>query len=164
MNEIRYLSEADDRYEISSIYEKSWKTAYRGIVPGEFLDSIPEGRWASKVDTPEWKTLVFACNSKLVGTCSFCASRFEEFRGYGEIISIYFLPEFTGKGYGRQLLERAISELGKAGYCDVHLWVLEDNRNARAFYSKLGFEDTDRIIEDEIGDKKLKEICVVRRI
>lgn len=164
MNEIRYITETDDRYEISSIYEKSWKSAYRGIVPDGYLDSIPEGRWASKVDNPEWKSLVFVEEGKIVGTCSLCASRFEAFRGYGEIISIYFLPEYTGKGYGRQLLDRAISELRKDGYRDVHLWVLEENLNARAFYSKLGFEETDSIIEDEIGGKKLKEISLVRRI
>lgn len=164
MNEIRYLADTDDRAEISGIYEKSWKNAYRGIVPDSYLDSIPEGRWASKVDNSEWKTLVFSCDGKLVGTCSFCASRFDDFRGYGEIISIYFLQEYTGKGYGRKLLERAISELRKDGYSVVHLWVLEENLNARAFYSKLGFTETGSVIEDEIGGKKLKEISVVRRI
>lgn len=164
MNEIRYITETDDRSEISAIYEKSWKYAYRGIVPDDYLDSIPEGRWASKIDNPEWKTLVFTCDGKPVGTCSFCASRFDDFRGYGEIISIYFLPGCTGKGYGRKLLERAISELRKDGYSYVHLWVLEQNRNARAFYSKLGFEDTESVIEDEIGGKMLKEISLVRRI
>ncbi len=164
MNEIRYLTDTDDRSEISGIYEKSWKNAYRGIVPDSYLDSIPAGRWASKVDNPEWKTLVFVQDGRLIGTCSYCASRFEEYIGYGEIISIYFLPECTGKGYGRQLLERAVSELKKDGYSDVHLWVLEENLNARAFYSKLGFEKTDSVIEDEIGGKKLKEISLVRRI
>ena len=41
--EIRYHSESDDRKEISRIYEESWKYAYRGIIPQEYLDAIPEG-------------------------------------------------------------------------------------------------------------------------
>lgn len=45
--EIRHIQKDDDRSAISRIYEESWKFAYRGIVPQEYLDSIPEGRWAS---------------------------------------------------------------------------------------------------------------------
>ena len=41
MRTIRYINENDDRNKISSVYEQSWKTAYRGKVPDDYLDSIP---------------------------------------------------------------------------------------------------------------------------
>ena len=50
--EIRYITESDNRDAISRIYEESWKYAYRGIVPQEFLDDLPESRWVEKIGTP----------------------------------------------------------------------------------------------------------------
>lgn len=48
--EIRYLSPNDDLYEVSSVYEKSSKSAYKGILPQDYLDSIPAGRWAESIN------------------------------------------------------------------------------------------------------------------
>ena len=45
--EIRYITPADDRQEISKVYEESWKFAYKGIIPQDYLEGIPEGQWVS---------------------------------------------------------------------------------------------------------------------
>ncbi|WP_218015478.1 hypothetical protein [Dialister micraerophilus] len=50
--EIRYITNSDDRLAISKIYEESWKYAYKGIIPQEYLNSIPEGRWSKNFDIP----------------------------------------------------------------------------------------------------------------
>jgi hypothetical protein len=50
--EIRYIASSDDRTAISRIYEESWKYSYRGIIPQELLDALPESRWADKIDIP----------------------------------------------------------------------------------------------------------------
>ena len=42
--EIRPLRETESRLEVRRIYEESWKSAYRGIVPQAYLDGIPAGR------------------------------------------------------------------------------------------------------------------------
>ena len=94
MSGIRYITESDDRKAISRIYEASWKYAYSGIVPQEYLESIPEGRWADRLDTPGWNTMVYIDDGKYIGTSSFCKSRFDSYPDSGEIISIYFLPEY----------------------------------------------------------------------
>lgn len=156
--EIRYLTPADDRMAISKIYEESWKYAYRGIVPKDYLDSIPEGRWASGLDRENRSTLVCVDGGKLVGTSSFCGSRFEQFPGWGEVISIYLLPDYMGKGLGRLLLESVISELKKLGYTDIFLWVLEENLRARRFYEQFGFSSTDDCLTQTIGGKDLREV------
>ena len=56
--EIRYINDKDDRIAISDIYEESWKHTYKGIIPQEYLENIPKGRWSNKIDTPGWNTIV----------------------------------------------------------------------------------------------------------
>jgi len=136
--EIRFINEDDSRLSISHIYETCWKHAYRGIIPQAYLDSIPKGHWAQAIDNPAWHTLVMLDGKKIIGTSSYCKSRFEDMNGCGEIISIYVLPEYCGKGCGKQLLRAAVNGLRQLGYRDIFLWVLEKNTNARRFYEKFG--------------------------
>ena len=160
---IRYLEPSDDRKAISRIYELSWKYAYAGIIPQDYLDQIPEGRWADKIVTPGWNTLVCIENGEYIGTSSFCRSRFEQYSESGEVISIYFLPEYMGKGYGYRLLSKVVNELKNQGFEEVFLWVLEDNHRARKFYEKFGFLCTGDYIEDSIGGKELREVRYIYR-
>ena len=162
--EIRRIKQTDDRYAVSRIYEESWKFAYKNIIPQSFLDSIPAGRWASRLDAAEMNTLVMIENDDFIGTSSYCKSRFPEFSGFGEIVSIYLLPDYIGKGYGKPLLDAVIGELAKLGYRDIFLWVLEDNLRARKFYEKAGFVQSNEYLDDNIGGKKLREIRYIRRI
>ena len=155
---IRKINDSDNRFEISNIYEQSWKSAYAGIVPQEYLDSIPKGQWASKVDRPGWTTLVCACGRKLIGTTSVSQSRFKEYPDAGEIISIYFLPEYMHRGYGKELLKAAIDELRSQGFKEIFLWVLEENTNARRFYESQGFRQADGKVEVELAGKRLIDI------
>ena len=156
--EIRRLRTGDDRAEISRVYEESWKTAYKGIIPQEYLDSIPEGGWASGLDQPSRHTLLCTCEGRIVGTASFSKSRFEHLPSSGEIISIYFLPEYTGRGYGKALLNAAINELQQMGFYDIFLWVLEENLPARGFYEKIGFAFSGEFTQTHIGGKLLREM------
>lgn len=156
--EIRYASSMDDPLKISKVYEASWKYAYRGIIPQDYLDSIPEGRWASGFDNPNRKILVCAEAGRIVGTSSFCSSRFEQFSGWGEVIALYLLPEYMGKGYGKRLLETAVTQLRKQGSANVFLWVLEENHRARHFYERFGFLPTSDFLEADIGGKALREV------
>ncbi len=157
--EIRQIEPDDDRYAISNIYEESWKSAYRNIIPDSYLESIPKGRWVPKLDREGMNSAVIIENGVFIGTSGYCGSRFSEFDGFGEILSIYFLPEYTGKGYGIQLLNFVIDELRKSGYKDVFLWVLEENMRARKFYEKAGFIKTEKYLDDNIGGKALREIA-----
>lgn len=156
--QIRYIEPTDNRLEISRVYEESWKFAYKGIIPQDYLDSIPDGHWASGIDRPGWKTMVCIDNGKIIGTSSFCKSRFEQFQGWGEVISIYLLPDYIGKGYGKALMGAALSELKRQGYENVFLWVLEENAGARDFYERFGFLPTNDFLDDNIGGKDLREI------
>ncbi len=160
--EIRHIQENDDRLSVSNIYEEGWKFAYRGIVPQDYLDSIPPGRWVPYLDQDGVHSLMMTEDGKLIGTSSYSRSRTAQFHDFGEIISIYLLPEYMGRGYGRLLLEAAVKELEKLGYEDIFLWVLAENRNARKFYERCGFTPTQHYMYHEIGGKKLQEIQYCR--
>lgn len=159
--EIRYLKPDDDRFAVSRVYELSWKYVYDGIIPQSFLDSIPEGQWVTHLDDPHRMTMLCLEDDIIVGTSSFGKSRFKGLEDYGEIISIYFLPEYMGKGYGRALLEAVTAELLKMGYKDIFLWVLEENFRARGFYERQGFVLTDDCLVNSIGGTDLREIRYV---
>ncbi len=146
---------------ISKVYEESWKSAYKGIIPQDYLASIPKGRWVQGLDNQGRKTLVCIDNGKIFGTTSFCKSRFEQFQGWGEIISIYLLPDYVGKGYGKSLMDATLLELKKQGYENVFLWVLEENYRARNFYERYGFLLVDDFLDDTIGGKNLREVRYV---
>ncbi|MEY8298340.1 MAG: N-acetyltransferase family protein [Emergencia timonensis] len=162
--EIRLMNDSDDRKAISKIYEKSWKFAYQGLIPQDYLDGIPAGNWAKAVDTPGWNTLLMLDGGRIVGTASYCHSRFKDWKDYGEIISIYFLPAYMGKGYGRALLQAALDKLAEMGCTDILLWVLAENERAKKFYEKNGFSASGAYLDDNIGGKSLKELQYVRHV
>lgn len=156
--EIRDIKDTDDLYAISHIYEASWRFAYKNIIPESYLGNIPAGYWVSFLKNPDINTLVMIENGIFIGTSSYCKSRFEEFADFGEIISIYMLPEYIGKGYGKKLLEAVVNKLVALDYHDIFLWVLEDNLRARAFYEKAGFTLNNKFLDDNIGGKELREV------
>ena len=156
--EIRYLRPDDDLSAISNIYERSWKYAYKGMIPQDYLDSIPAGRWAGGITKAGLTNFVCLEDGMMVGTACICRSRWEAFSGYGEIVSIYFLPEYMGKGLGSHLLKRCISELMQLGFDRILLWVLEENARARRFYEKNGFVCSGTFREDTIGGETLREV------
>lgn len=162
--EIRYIDALDDKEAISRIYEESWKAAYCGIIPQDYLDAIPKGRWIKNLDIPEWHTMVCVENGEYIGTSSFCKSRFKQYPDFGEVISIYFLPDYMGKGYGRILLKTVLNELKKQGFSEVFLWVLEENIRARRFYEKYGFSYTGEYLDDNIGGKDIREVRYVCKL
>lgn len=156
--EIRYITQYDNPLEISNIYEISWKYAYKNIIPQNYLDTIPIGRWVNSINDNNINHIVIIEDEMIIGTASFCQSRWKKYSDYGEIISIYFLPEYMGKGYGKLLLNKCIEELKQCGFNKVLLCVLEDNDRARIFYEKNGFICSEVFLDDNIGRKKLREV------
>ena len=162
--EIRALMPEDDLLDVSNIYECSWKHAYKNIVPQSFLESIPKGRWAGRITRKGMNNLLLVEDGIFAGTACYCRSRWEKYSDYGEIATIYLMPEFTRKGHGTLLLSKCIEELKGLGFKNVLIWVLEDNFAARRFYEKLGFRLSEEYMDDNIGGKNLREIMYTYEI
>ena len=58
--------------------------------------------------------------------------------------------EYQGKGCGTAAMRQVIQRLEKqAGLVHLLLSVMPENKAAEGFYTRLGFEKTDRLVEDE---------------
>ncbi len=158
-------AELEDIRDISRIHALSWKSAYKGIVPQPYLDGLKEDFWVSGFST--WikedvltARLIFD-NGSPVGCIAYGKSRDESLPDWGEIISLYLLPEYFGKGYGRSLILSALEDLKQSGYENICLWVLKNNRRAREFYEKIGFKcGSDEYIFEIMGEKLTDVRCV----
>lgn len=60
--------------------------------------------------------------------------------GYGWISLLYLVPEYRHKGYGIQLLARALAAYSDMGRKALRLTVAEENTAAFEFYKRHGFE------------------------
>lgn len=141
----------------SKVYALSWKTAYKNIVPQEYLNALSLERWTPFLQYSPYEGFVLRISEEFVATSSIAPARDKAMLGWGEIISIYVLPNHFFKGYGKKLLLFVITELQNKGFDNIYLWVLEDNQQAKIFYERNGFIDNgDRSIIT-IGGKELVE-------
>ncbi|HBP63824.1 MAG TPA: GNAT family N-acetyltransferase [Desulfosporosinus sp.] len=148
----------DDVKDISRIYALSWKSAYKGIIPQAYLDELKEDFWVSAF--VEWikdsvlTVQLISENGRLVGCVAYGKSRDESLPYWGEIVSIYLLPEYFGKGYGNKLLESALLDLKQSGYQDIYIWVLKENQRARHFYEKKKLQcNNDEYVFEIMGEQ-----------
>lgn len=156
-------AQSSDSAAISQIYAASWRCAYRGMVPQQYLDELRDDFWTEKFQL--WLSrgalqadLAFV-DGKLAGCVAYGNSRYEKRPGWGEIVSIYIHPDFYRKGMGTRLLQSALSYL-KAQNCEgCFLWVLRENRNAQRFYEKNGFTPSGDTCLSEIMGEQLTDLC-----
>lgn len=120
---------------VCRVYVKSWQSAYKNILPQTYLDSLSETNWSENLFAEGRCSLVMTEGDTVIGTCSYTKTSKDD----GEIISLYFLPQYCGKGYGGLLARAAIEKLKAMGCRKIFLWVLEENFRARRFYEKNGF-------------------------
>jgi ribosomal protein S18 acetylase RimI-like enzyme len=140
----------EDADEVERLRVAGWQTAYRGILPDDYLDSMrvdgERRRRHMAEDTPAAARAVVVESvavqaSAIVGWVVGGRCRDADRPGpqHGEIYAIYVLPEWWGHGAGRLLMAHAVRALAGAGCRDITLWVLEDNQRARRFYEATGF-------------------------
>ena len=139
----------EDADDYTSCFISSWQSAYKGIVPEDYLNDMPKNKELSE------KNKKFLTDP---GGCEcFCVIHGDKMIGFLTINkadsvnfwAVYLIEAFWGKGYGKIVLDFAINELKRAGQKSVSLWVFEENNRARRFYEKHGFslDGTKRVID-----------------
>lgn len=61
----------------------------------------------------------------------------QETESGAEIVAIHSLPESWGTGLGHAMLTEALNQIGER---TVFLWAFKENKRARRFYEKHGFQ------------------------
>ena len=147
---------------ISYIHASSWRSAYRDIVPQSYLNELKDDFWVSAFHT--WikndiltGQIIFD-KETAVGCMAYGKSRDNKLSDWGEIVSIYLLPEYFGKGYGQKLLDVALADMKESGYQNIYLWVLKENSKAQKFYKKNKFQHTSDEYIFDIQGKQLIDI------
>lgn len=156
--ELRAVNNNDDFDAIGALYADSWREAYRDIIPAAYLQQLDGSHWNSILTSGQLQGLVLLEDERYIGTTSFCPARDPKREGFGEIVSLYLLPGYTGKGYGSALLNAALDQLERQGYFHIYLYVLEGNQNARRFYEMNGFVQSEQTLPVVLGGKRLREV------
>lgn len=134
-----------DAAAIADVHVRSWREAYAGIVPDEFLASLdPQQRtpvWADNLrrgPAEHVLTWVAEQGGRIVGFATLGPGRDEDVRrGDREIYSIYLEPEQWGRGVARELMRTVVTEAGAGTH--IVLWVMAGNERAQHFYRRHGF-------------------------
>lgn len=154
---------------MGDLHVRSWRAAYRGIVPDAILDGMSiEGRrdrWARAIaqantePSGQVRIWVVETDGRVVGLATTGPCRDGDAQaGTGELQSIYLAPEAWSRGLGSALLEAAVDDLRARGFAPLLLWVIEENARGRRFYERAGWQpdgarkaiDFDGVPVDEI--------------
>jgi ribosomal protein S18 acetylase RimI-like enzyme len=146
----------EDARAIATVYVRSWKGAYPGLIPQSYLDALTVddrvGMWEETLDASAWPhtgVIVLlgparddgAEEGPITGFVSFRPTRDEDVdaAAVGEIVTLYLDPTAFGSG-GAELLMSAVEvALRGAGFTSASLWVLGTNARARRFYERRGW-------------------------
>ena len=147
---------------ISGIHAAAWRYSYRNLLPEDFLDHrLPESRWRTSfhalLESGQIEGLILEEQSTAVGCCLFGRGRDAAYGDWGEIISLYLLPDYMHRGYGREMLQIALRALKADGYDCIYLWSIRGNDRADKFYRKMGFQPTGETISYSMGGARLED-------
>ena len=136
-----------DEQVLAYIQTESWKAAFAGILSPEELVRCTDLQNAEQM----YRNILLSefCDMEIefVEDKPHCIAAWGTNRcdlgdTVGELICIHSLQNNWAKGYGSAMMNYVLDQLQQANYESVILWVFEDNKRARKFYEKHGFELT----------------------
>ena len=153
---------AEDAGLISHIFSTSWRKTYRGIIPEDYLRRLPDDYWVpsmrSWLGSGQLYGLIALEDKRPVGCVIYGRGRDADHADWGEIVSLYTLPECMRRGVGGALLNEALRLLREDGHERVYLWAIEGNAIADAFYRKHGFRCTQDRVPYRIGGADVADL------
>ena len=163
----------EDVASILRITWQSWMATYSSFIPESDLRSYfdihyTEASLFGMFDDPFAYGFIAEKDHQIAGYVRLFFNRDED-RLY--VPSLYFLPGFQGQGMGRRLLEAAEGYAGEKGLDRLWIGVMVKNRQALAFYRKMGFQFVreepftmgETTVSHLIGYKKLGRSPFLRR-
>ncbi len=148
---------AHDGAAIAAIKWRCFGTAYRGLLPDDFLDNRevvpPASYWTGRAMVPPSRRhglFVWGRPGVVHGYVDVGPVEPED-RTIGEVFELYVDPSRHRLGGGARLLDAGLDHLVAAGFDRVELSVLDSNESARAFYRSRGWTDTGRVTTVDLG-------------
>jgi GNAT superfamily N-acetyltransferase len=140
---VRFLeARPGDADAIADLHIRSWRTAYRGLVPDEFLaEPVEHDRlqlWRSRFAAPDDGRFVLKAIGEDGTMVGFTCVLRDADPAWGPLLdNLHVAPDLKGRGIGAALLRasREWSQIVAPGR-GMHLWVIEGNAQARHFYDR----------------------------
>ena len=151
---------------IAEITVAGWQTAYRHILPLEFLAGLSvtarEVGWRHWIEadafeeTPVW---VAQADGRVIGFVSAGTPRDDDVPSpAAEVYALYVHPDVQRHGAGRSLLKAAVDHARARGARELVLWVFERNAAARSFYEAMGWRPDGRRQMLDLGGASAPEV------
>ncbi len=104
---------------------------------------------------PEGRLLLAKCETNLAG----CVALHKLELGICEMKRLYLRPQFRGKGLGRVLADRIITEARQIGYDRIRLDTVEPvMRDAVVMYRRIGFHEIEPYCQNPIAGALYMEL------
>ncbi|MEJ3652478.1 GNAT family N-acetyltransferase [Actinomycetes bacterium KLBMP 9759] len=152
MTDVRPAAPADAP-AIATVLVRSWRAAYRGLLPDEVLAGLSvadrERLWSDVLSTrpPGISAAVAVDGGSIVGFTATGPPLVPADRAdptLGDLYSLYLDPDVWHRGIGTRLHAAALDGLRSCGFTHAGLWILQDNTRATRFYEHHGWLDTGR--------------------
>ena len=158
-------AEPGDEANLAYVQTESWKAAFADILDRETLDrctdrSKAENMYRSLLEEGKGNGYLLTLDRKAHCIAWWDAARDADMNGKAELICIHSLPEHWRQGYGGMMMDQVLTDIKKAGYLEVILWVFTENHRARAFYEAKGFHSINKT-KVILGRE---EICYLKEI
>lgn len=137
-------AELEDLEEIAQVHAESWLNAYREVFCAQDLarGSLEARRqqWRRQLAQPDHGHYVASEQGEIVGFFTLVPARDPDLPPETlELEAIYFAPAQSRKGFGTQCMSFILELARRQGWRHLALWTLEQNRQSRGFYHKIGF-------------------------
>ncbi|WP_370949515.1 N-acetyltransferase family protein [Amycolatopsis sp. cg5] len=142
-----------DAHGIGDLLVRSWRAAYRGLMPDEVLADLSvddrKRYWADVLaNRPARIDMVVAMSAGAVVGFAATGPPFVEADAedptLGDLYALYLDPKIWRLGVGTDLHAVALDRLRSQGFKHAGLWVLDTNERALGFYRSTGWTDTGR--------------------
>jgi GNAT superfamily N-acetyltransferase len=128
--------------ELAGIQERASINALAHVFPPErypYPWAEVLARWEASLEDAGTRILVAEVDGRVVGVAAVAGEWLD---------ALYVVPEHWSSGIGSALHDRALDDLRTLGASRCHLWVLEENEQARRFYERRGWRqnETTRLV------------------
>ena len=127
----------DDLCAIAGLHVASWRSAYAGLLPADYLElPVERDLGALWTELRADDLVLVACDADaIVGFVAFRPDTSED----GPLLdNLHVAPERRGEGVGEFLMRASAAALREIGEMRFWLTVIDENSGARRFYARMG--------------------------
>ncbi|MGE0154514.1 MAG: N-acetyltransferase family protein [Reyranellaceae bacterium] len=162
-----------DAFAIARVHVETWRATYPTLLPHDYLAkrlSVDTRAiyWQRTLQADQANEAVFVAEEagEVIGFASIGRARkaprdtvdaARPSRHWGEVFTLYVLPDHQERGAGRMLLANGFAELLERGFDAALLWVVAGNPS-RFFYEAMGGRAAGSDVEKFAG-ASIEEIC-----